>query len=681
MHTHHPLPLTLSAPTLLGQLTIDDAPAPLTDATWYTAQALEDGLLYRFPTGALAEARFLSADFLLDGTHLAAFTLILQEGDEGPRFGYEFGLLNQCQARLRMPLEAVNQNRWLYPREGALLKPRSRFERVDLRRVDRLLLVVDRKSERPVRFCLTDFVASVDEPPRLEAPLLPEGKLLDELGQSTIHAWPGKTQNEKELRTRLRTQHSEAASQAWPSHFSRWGGDARRRFEATGFFCTHYDESHPNGARWWLVDPDGCAFWSAGMDCVRVDTSASVDGLETALAWLPPQEGEYAAAYQGRGGRKVFSYLAANFIRIFGTEDWYARWAEIALAQLRGLGFNTVANWSDWAIARPSSNSVGFPYVRPLGWRDDARRAAFIYRDFPDVFDPTFADDATAFAEPLHETRDDPALIGYFLMNEPTWGFAEETPAAGMLFNTTTCHARRALADFLCERHPDDEALSAAWGLDTTLAAVAEGEWTMPLTEAAQRDLADFSEVMVTRFFTTLSDACRAVDPNHLNLGVRYHTVPPAWALAGMKRFDVFSMNCYRERVPADELARIHALLGVPTLIGEWHFGALDVGLPAAGIGHVRDQAARGQAFRVYVEDAAAQPHCVGVHWFTLYDQSTLGRYDGEHYNIGFLDVCNRPYAALAEAARVTHERVYGVASGEVAAAGEVPEYLPRLFL
>ncbi|MBN1583794.1 MAG: hypothetical protein JXA89_24015, partial [Anaerolineae bacterium] len=160
-----------------------------------------------------------------------------------------------------------------------------------------------------------------------------------------------------------------------------------------------------------------------------------------------------------------------------------------------------------------------------------------------------------------------------------------------------------------------------------------------------------------------------------------YYTVPPAWAVKGMQYFDVFSMNCYRERVPAEEVKRIHDLLGMPVMIGEWHFGALDVGLPGSGIGHVHDQAARGKAFRVYVEDAAAQPYCVGVHYFTLYDESALGRFDGENWNIGFLDVCNRPYAPLSQAARITHERLYRVVAGEIDPYDDAPEYLPKLFL
>ena len=121
--------------------------------------------------------------------------------------------------------------------------------------------------------------------------------------------------------------------------------------------------------------------------------------------------------------------------------------------------------------------------------------------------------------------------------------------------------------------------------------------------------------------------------------------------------------------------------LGMPVMIGEWHFGALDVGLPGSGIGRVRNQMERGRAYRVYLETAAAEPWCVGVHYFTLYDQSALGRFDGENYNIGFLDVCNKPYAPLAEAARQSHSRMYVVASGAEPPCDELVEYLPKLFL
>jgi len=619
--------------------------------------------------GALATARYLTADMLITGTHTCVFLLTLQEGEEGPAFGLSYTALNQCAARLRMPLEAALQNRWRYPREGAWLKPLCTGERVDLRRVDRMSITVLRKSDQQVHWCLTTVTATIVEPPLLADPLLPRGPLLDDLGQSTIHDWPAKSTSTSEVTERLRAQLAVAPERRAPDDFSRWGGWKGRRAEATGYFRTHHD-----GRRWWLVDPDGHVFWSAGMDCVQVDVESSYAGLETALSWMPARGGPYEAIYAlGAEGPEI-NYLAANCIRAFGPEAWYGRWAEIALAELRGWGFNTVANWSDWQVA----SAAGFSYVRPMEL--SYARTPLIYRDFPDVFHPQFAADAAAFAAQLGDTADDPALIGYFLMNEPTWGFAQETPAAGMLFTTTACASRTAMAAFLRNRHGDDAGLSAAWGMSVTLAAVAEGVWTALPSEPARADLAAFSSVMVDRLFRGLSDACRAVDPHHLNLGARYHTVPPAWAVEGMRCFDVFSVNGYDQRVRTAALASLSQTLDRPIMIGEWHFGALDVGLPASGIAHVRDQQTRGQAYRVYLEDAAAQPWCVGAHYFTLYDESALGRFDGENWNTGFLDVCNRPYEPLVSAARATHEQLYSVAQGDAQPFNEEPEYLPRLF-
>jgi len=328
------------------------------------------------------------------------------------------------------------------------------------------------------------------------------------------------------------------------------------------------------------VAPDGRPFWSAGLDCVRSNIQTYYEGLESALAWLPPRDGEFADAH----GDGSFNYLAANFIRAFGPQDWHKRWATIVLGELRRIGFNTVGNWSEWEVA----SRARFPYVRPMSFRPS--RVKTVFRDFPDVFDEAFARDAADYARQLAPTVEDPALVGYFLMNEPKWGFAALTPAEGMLLNTGECATREALARFLHERYPDDQALCRAWGIETTIEAVARGPWH--------------------HFFKTLSEACRAVDPNHLNLGARYHTVPPPWALAGMRCFDVFSINCYRERVPEELGEKIEAVVGRPVLIGEWHFGALDVGLPASGIGHVPSQADRGKAYRVYLEDAAAKPWC-----------------------------------------------------------------------
>jgi len=656
---------------LLGKLKQDPAAAPIPEATWYNSESEGDGLLYRFQPGSLVSSRYLTADTLLDGNFQTVFQILLQEGENGPTFRLQFALLNQCSARIRMPVSAVDQNRWMFQREGAWLKPLAGGARVNLERVDRMRFTVLRAGGRPSHWCLTNFTATPDEVPKLADLILPKGALLDDLGQSRLHEWRGKSRNRGEVTERLKKQATAASTQSFPAHFTKFGGWKEKRFEATGFFRTERD-----GKRWWLVDPEGYAYWSAGMDCVRVDTEANCEGLEKALTWQPEasarNKGVYAARETGRA--RSINYLAANFIEAFG-DTWYDAWKRIALGELRRLGFNTVANWSDWQIAR----EAGFPYVRPLSPRLQKTRA--IYRDFPDVFAPDFDADARQFAQQLSETRDDPAFIGYFLMNEPTWGFSSELPAVGMLFNTPECAARQELARMLKGKYADNQALAKAWEIETSFDEIERGVWKKTIKGKAQADLEEFSGTMTEKFFKTLSQACREVDPKHLNLGIRYHTVPPKWVVEGMRTFDVFSMNCYREKVPYQDTETISKMLNMPVMIGEWHFGALDVGLPASGIGHVKDQAARGQAYRVYLEDAAANPHCVGVHWFTLYDQSALGRFDGENYNIGFLDVCNRPYEELATAAKASHERVYQVASGSVPKYADAPAYLPKLFM
>jgi hypothetical protein len=661
--------LLLSSNRMSGSLKEALGPDVIKGASWYTANSVGDGLEFNFPKGQLAKSHYLISDLLYDGKDLVVFLVTLQEGENGAAFTLRFGLIAQCSARMRIPLSLVDMNRWRINRQGAWLKPTCGGSRVDLKKVDRMTFKIYRKNEKPVRWCMTPIAAVKEKVATITEPILPKGKLLDELGQSTLHNWPGKSKSVQQVTERLQSQLTNAPLEKWPDNFSKWGGWKEKRFEANGFFQKHFD-----GDRWWLVDPDGYAFWSVGLNCVLVGTGAEVKGLENALTWKPETDGPYAEMYRINKDRFTINYLTGNLIRAFG-KSWRKKWEDITMAQLQQLGFNTVANWSDWEMARKAK----FPYVRPMRFRP--RKTKLVYRDFPDVFDPGFKADAMAYAQTLKSTADDPALIGYFMMNEPTWGFSEEIPAVGMLLNSFESATRDELGRFIFKRYRNDKEFAEAWQVNAAIKDVATGKWEHDLNAKAMEDLEAFTEIMVDKFFTTLGDACKQVDKDHMNLGVRYYTVPPKWAVKGMRSFDVFSINCYNNKIPSKELKTIHEKLNMPTMIGEFHFGALDVGLPASGIGHVRTQADRGKAYRIYVEDAAANPYCVGTHWFTLYDQSALGRFDGENYNIGFYDVCNRQHKPLCDAARKSHWGLYKIASNRLRPYRDEPEYLKKLFL
>ncbi len=78
------------------------------------------------------------------------------------------------------------------------------------------------------------------------------------------------------------------------------------------------------------------------------------------------------------------------------------------------------------------------------------------------------------------------------------------------------------------------------------------------------------------------------------------------------------------------------------------------------------NQTERGVAYSYYVEHAAEHPAIVGTHWYQWIDQPATGRRDGENYNIGWIDVTDRPYPELVAAAKATHAKLDELHSGKL---------------
>jgi len=49
----------------------------------------------------------------------------------------------------------------------------------------------------------------------------------------------------------------------------------------------------------------------------------------------------------------------------------------------------------------------------------------------------------------------------------------------------------------------------------------------------------------------------------------------------------------------------------------------------------------------------------VGAHWFQWHDQSVIGRWDGENYDIGFFDAVDKPNYSLIRAAESFGRTLY----------------------
>lgn len=659
--------------------------SPLPDGEWYVADGPGAQLVYDLSDLTVPRPAYLTFDALADASSITAFEVRVIESAEGSFDGLDSSLAQLamdrilgeettyslkyrcyggCSARIPVHLPDVpTETEPVRPWGGRLMVSESGGA-ADLASVDRVVVELVRAQETPVRWCQTPLRVAREAPERRPDPVLAtDPPLVDELGQSTGREWPGKSESAEEVTDRLERQRAAAGEARWPDAFDRWGGWTGRSFEATGYFRVESTDD-----RWWLVDPDGHPFWSSGLNAVTPACPARIRGLGDALAWLPAPDGPYAPARGDHDGAPTVDYLVANLVRAFG-EEWRDAWGEVATDALRRWGFNSAGCWSD----REPVREAGIPYFRTLSFADLETPLVGDY--FPDVFHPEFDDHARAYAEPLAETAGDPHLVGYFLGQYHPWTHARTPPAERMLYETETCHSRSAFAGFLRDRYDGDEDLSAAWGDEVTFEAVEEGEWDRAVPEGAGDDLATFSRRMVRRLFDRLGAACAAVDPNHLNFGIRFSGVPPDHVLAGLSAVDVFTAYCYSAD-PSPGYAEVSEEHDLPVLVGEWQVGATDAGPPSAGFCGVETQADRGDAFAEFVEGVAAEPWSVGVHYFRLYDLAPFGNVRGECSNVGLLDVCNRPYGEFGDAVRRTNERLYDVVAGDRPPADPGVEYM-----
>jgi hypothetical protein len=533
-------------------------------------------------------------------------------------------------------------------------------------------------SYHDVKLRLSDLRLTDERP--VEYPI-PDLKLIDEFGQYKRKEWPGKTKDLGELKARL-GEALELPGSFGIEGWDCWGGWSKKKLmEGTGYFAKVKAEG-----RWWLVDPDGCAFFSVGPCGTVVRSDCRVDDMENLMDWLPPGDDPiYGSMYEERMKRYryseirsdgvLFSFERANLYKVFG-DDWYEKWKILTVKQLKANGLNTLANWSD----RKLFSSRELPYVFMLDRFPATKK--FIFRDFPDVLSDEYAEDAKVCAQYLAPFARDPYMIGYFLRNEPSWAFVDNLVLADeVLHNPEPSACKDKLIEFLKERYGNVGALARAWdhkfdSFDDLRMSLFKPSF---FSTAAREDLREFSRMLISAYVTIPSKACREVDAHHLNLGMRWAWISDPDIVSGWENFDVFSINCYFvDPTPAlDNVVRLGVEL--PIMIGEFHFGALDAGQSSTGLQGTINQEERGKAYRYYCERVAAHLHGVGCHWFQCYDQFELGRFDGENYNIGLFDVCSLPNEVMMKAIRGSGELIYGVMEGAVPPVSEKPKIIPKV--
>lgn len=608
--------------------------------------------------GYLLASRYLvidAEDLMSTNVTLALYFWRAGSDLSRPDMTITLGLFPGLPTRLTFDRNRLDGQQLFLDRTPGKLKSMARGSGITPKEVARFGLGIVR-SDPGAKVRLEGLWSQAEEP---NYPL-PDVKIVDKLGQWKTHEWNAKTEGVRELKTYLvgAAASAQAASGRDPA-VSAWGGmratglstAAHGRLEATGFFRVHHD-----GRRYFLVDPDGYPFYSIGLDCVSEKVEGRVDGIEKLFEFLPRKDGELGEFWVQGSPRfpssVSFDFLGANLRQSLGP-DWFDKWAALTQRRMRDWGFNTIGNWSSERFI----NSSGLPYVVQLP--GSISTSTPIFRDFPDVFSDEYARAAERHAAPLGACRGDSRLLGYFIMNEPHWGFENGLNVAEkLLANPAPLASKDALIAFLSDRYGGDvRRLADAWKIPELSSF---GRLEAPVgrsvhrSDAAAKDLDDFNTVLIKRFAQLPCEAAKRADPDHLNLGMRYAWISQPALYETGEYFDVFSINRYAPTA-RDAVDEIGNRSGKPVLVGEFHHGGLDVGLPSNGIRGVRTQAERAEAYRHYVETTAASAWSVGLHYFTLNDQAVLGRVDGENAQIGLVDICQRPYAEFVAGVRDTN--------------------------
>ncbi len=408
---------------------------------------------------------------------------------------------------------------------------------------------------------------------------------------------------------------------------------AEKLAEGTGVFATHRDAA----GRWWLVDPEGRAFFDVGTDHCNYHAHWC-----EALGYAPYHRNAQAK---------------------FGSAE---AWAESATARLRQWNFNTLA-----AGHHPAARHRGLAHILFASLGSSFAKRDWIcepihWTGFPNVFSPEWERHCRLVARRIaKDSRGDPWCLGIFYDNELEW-YGKNGFLVDELFQRPPEHTgKRAFWAWLLARYGDvagvNRALQTRYAdANAFLTATAVPEVSEELNQVRDAFLA----VIAERYFRVCHESLRAADPQHLTLGARFAGRAPDAILEVAGRFtDVFTINTY-PRIDLDrgrllsvqrQFRDYYAQVQKPLAITEWSFPALDSDLPCqhgAGM-RVDTQAQKARCYEIFAHAMIDLPFVVGYHYFMWVDEPAEGISSTfpEDSNYGLVDVNDTPYPELVETA------------------------------
>ena len=367
----------------------------------------------------------------------------------------------------------------------------------------------------------------------------------------------------------------------------------------------------------------------------------------------------------------------------YGSEE---KWASVTATRLESWNFNTLGGWSA-TVAEKAAAARGLYYAHLL----DLGTTWLSHTGLDhDVFNASFAAQCqAAVAKQVAPRANDEQLLGWQLDNELNW------------------HGL-GLSSFLGGYHNLDGSISNA-GKQVAVNFVRD----QCAGKADEVCNDNWLGVVAEKYFAETVGAIRSVDSNHLILGMRGGVFCgdtncssiQAILKATAKWIDVFDYHDYSDDPPFEILQTVHAVTGLPIILGEWSFTAFDSNMPnTGGSRSCRDpvaaagqfsagldgepclpgrgpgthcpafipqskcqsvrttQSQRASDYTRFVTELVKLPFAIGFHWWQWADEPSQGRWpDGECSNYGLVHISDDVYGVITEAMSSTNAKLDAV--------------------
>jgi nitrous oxidase accessory protein NosD len=421
---------------------------------------------------------------------------------------------------------------------------------------------------------------------------------------------------------------------------------------------------------------------------------------ENGICWFTDENGDdfYSIGVSGVSQYPLFSY--SNRLE----------WESNAYNNLNDWGFNTISTDLDKLINGGELSQVPFVYrfrLKQLSYEYDPEWPS---DRIPDVFDNRSngwlnqVDTIISSGIEEYELDTNTYLIGYYTDNEMKWGpedfFNDALNILDVYMNAgASCPGKQRVIQFFQERYNSISDFNLVWNMDISSWSELENLQELGVEKPWRArskdiffysafilyylfvlnrnyndlvnlisDIEDFSRLVAQRYFSYVNNRLKTYDPNHLNLGVRFHLmgVPQEVLNECAKYVDVISFNYYRyffyspkRDVYWWELGRLGGCVsqaeflkyyyyeqGIankkPILVGEFSACEIDGIWPEFPKLNVYSQSERGDFYEKYVNECSSKPYFVGQHWFIYTDRPLSSNY-------GVVDHWDNPYDDFVE--------------------------------